>query len=295
MKNFREILSAADQSRVAIGHFNISDLAGLTAVVSAARERGVPVAVGLSESERKFMGTQQAVALIRSMREEHSQPIYLNADHTHSLKSAEEAVRAGFDSIVFDRSELPVEQNIAETKKAVEALKSINPEIIVEGEIGYIGSGSEIRDQVPANLTLTTPEEARQFVQETRVDVLSPAVGNMHGLLKSMLAGQREKRLNIDLIREIKKVAGVFMTLHGGSGTNTRDLQLAIQAGITVVHVNTDIRVAWRRGIEEALARDSNEVAPYKILPSAVESIHKVVLERLELFSAPPKPLAQTV
>jgi fructose-bisphosphate aldolase class II len=213
------------------------------------------VAVGLSESERKFMGTRQAVALIRSIREEHSQPIYLNADHTHSLRSAEEAARAGFDSIVFDRSELPLEQNVAETKRAVEALKTINPDIIVEGEIGYIGSGSEIRDQVPADLTLTTPEEARQFVHETRVDVLSPAVGNMHGPLKSMLAGQREKRLNIDLIREIKKAAGVFMTLHGGSGTNTRDLQLAIEAGITVVHVNTDIWVAWRRGSGRGLVQ----------------------------------------
>jgi fructose-bisphosphate aldolase, class II len=295
MKSFREILTATDQSGAAIGHFNISDLAALKAVVSAARERGVPVAVGLSESERRFMGTRQAVALVKSIREEYSQPIYLNADHTHSLGSAEEAVRAGFDSIVFDRSELPLERNISETKQAVEALKTINPDIVIEGEIGYIGSGSEIRDQVPADLTLTTPDEARQFVLETRVDVLSPAVGNMHGLLKSMLAGQREKRLNLDLIREIKKAAGVFMTLHGGSGTNTRDLQLAIEAGITVVHVNTDIRVAWRRGLEEALSRDSNEIAPYKILPGAIDSIHKVVLERLELFSSPRRPLAQTV
>lgn len=295
MKSLREILTAADQGGVAIGHFNVSDLAALKAVVSAARERGVPVAVGLSESERKFMGTRQAAALIRSIREEHSQPIYLNADHTHSLSSAEEAARAGFDSIVFDRSEQPLEQNIAEAKQAVEILKTINPNIIVEGEIGYIGSGSEIRDRVPADLTLTTPEEARQFVQETQVDVLSPAVGNMHGLLKSMLAGQREKHLNIDLIREIKKAAGVFMTLHGGSGTNRRDLQLAIEAGITVVHVNTDIRVAWRRGLEKALSRDPNEIAPYKILPGAVDSVHKVVLERLELFSSPRKPLAQTV
>jgi len=91
MKTFREILTEADQSGTAIGHFNISDLAALKAVVSAARERGVPVAIGLSESERKFMGTRQAAALVRSTREEHSQPIYLNADHTHSLSSAEEA------------------------------------------------------------------------------------------------------------------------------------------------------------------------------------------------------------
>jgi len=295
MKSFREVLTATDQSGAAIGHFNISELAALKAVVSAAREKGVPVAVGLSESERRFMGVRQAAALVRSIREEQSQPIYLNADHTHSLSSAEEAVRAGFDSVVFDRSEVPLDQNVAETKQAVEVLKTINPDVVVEGEIGYIGSGSEIRDQAPTGLTLTTPEEARQFVQETRVDVLSPAVGNMHGLLKNMLTGQSEKRLNINLIREIKKAAGVFMTLHGGSGTNTRDLQLAIAAGITVVHVNTDIRVAWRRGLEEALSRDPNEIAPYKILPGAVDSVYKIVLERLEVFSTRRKPFTQAV
>jgi fructose-bisphosphate aldolase, class II len=207
MRNFRDNLVQADQRGVAIGHFNISDLAALKGVAEAARVMGVPVAVGVSESERKFMGVRETVALIRSIRETHSQPIYLNADHTHSLSGAEEAVRAGFDSVVFDRSELPPEQNIAETRQAVEALKSINPDIVVEGEIGYIGSGSEIRDQPPADLALTTPEEARHFVQETRVDVLSPAVGNMHGLLKSMLAGTAEKRLRIDLIEDIKRAA----------------------------------------------------------------------------------------
>ena len=178
MKSFREILTATDQSSTAIGHFNISDLAALKAVVSAARERGVPVAIGLSESERKFMGTRQAATLVRSIREEHSQPIYLNADHTHSLSSAEEAARAGFDSIVFDRSELPFEQNIAETKQAVESLKTINPDIIVEGEIGYIGSGSEIRDQAPADLTLTTPEECLGAVQIATLRVVH---GLVHG------------------------------------------------------------------------------------------------------------------
>jgi fructose-bisphosphate aldolase class II len=295
MRNFRDTLVQADQRGVAIGHFNISDFAALKAVAEAAREVGVPVAVGLSESERKFMGVRETVALIRSIRETHSQPIYLNADHTQSLSGAEEAVRAGFDSVVFDRSELPPERNIAETRQAVEALKSINPDIVVEGEIGYIGSGSEIRDQPPMDLALTTPEEARHFVQETRVDVLSPAVGNMHGLLKSMLAGAAEKRLRIDLIEEIKRAAGVFMTLHGGSGTNTRDLEMAIRAGITVVHVNTDIRVAWRKGLEDALSEKPNEIAPYKILPHVVEAVHDVVLERLKVFNSQAKSLSRSV
>jgi fructose-bisphosphate aldolase class II len=156
MKNVRDVLEEADRTGIGIGHYNISDLIGLEAVAGAAREVGVPVIVGLSEGERKFMGTRVAALLVKYVREEHSQPIYLNADHTHSLESAIDAAKAGFDSIVFDRSELPLQQNIRETKKAVEVLKSINPSIMIEGEIGYIGSGSEIHDKALGNVVLST-------------------------------------------------------------------------------------------------------------------------------------------
>jgi fructose-bisphosphate aldolase class II len=295
MAKFYDFLVEADRSGTAMGHFNISDLVALKAVAETARTLSVPVSIGLSESERQFMGIREAVALVRTIREAYSQPIFLNADHTHSLNGAEEAVRAGFDSVVFDRSELPLEKNISETRQAVEALKSINPDVIVEGEIGYIGSGSEIRDKPPADLALTTPEEARHFVNETRVDVLSPAVGNMHGLLKSMLAGKAEKRLRIDLIKKIKQAAGVFMTLHGGSGTNTRDIEMAIGAGITVIHVNTDIRVAWRKGLEDALSKNPNEIAPYKVLPHVIEAVHEVVLARLKVFTSQKESSVGTV
>ena len=94
---------------------------------------------------RAFMGVREAAAVLKALRQEHDYPIFLNADRTHSLASAEDAARAGFDSIVFDRSELPFAQNISETKRAVEALKAINPSILIEGEIGEIGTGSEIQ------------------------------------------------------------------------------------------------------------------------------------------------------
>lgn len=285
MKTLRQALEDARLNKVAIGHFNISDLTGLKAVFESAQELQVPVIVGLSEGERAFMGVKEAAAVVAALREEQEYPIYLNADHTHSLASAEMAARAGFDSIVFDRSELPFEQNIKETKQAVEALKSINPAILVEGEIGDIGTGSEIHEEARKDLVLTTPAEAKEFVTATKVDILSPAVGNMHGLSKSMLRGDVQKRLDIERIHEIAEATGLFMTLHGGSGTNDGDFKKAIQAGITEIHINTEVRVAWRRGMEAGLAKDPNQVVPYKILPAAVEAMKKVVRERLELFS----------
>jgi Fructose-bisphosphate aldolase class-II len=151
------------------------------------------------------------------------------------------------------------------TRQAVEAVNSINPRIIVEGELGFIGSGSEIHESVPeSSRLLTKTDDAKRFVEATQIDVLAPAVGNMHGLLKSMISGSVRKRLDIDRIREIAAATAVPLTLHGGSGTDDGDFQKAISAGITIVHINTELRLAGRRGLEAALAENSDEVVPYK-------------------------------
>jgi fructose-bisphosphate aldolase class II len=282
----RQTLSDADKSGIAIAHFNVSESVALKAVADAARELNAPVIVGLSEGERKFFGTQEAAAIIRTIRDTHGQRIYLNADHTHSLESALAAASAGFDSVVFDRSDLPFDQNIRETRQAVQELRSINPEIIVEGEIGDIGTGSQIHEKAPDRLILTTPEEAMQFVKETGVDVLAPAVGNMHGMLKTMIHGAAEKRLDIPRIREVKGATGIFLTLHGGSGTNEQDIQVAIRAGITVVHVNTELRLAWRNSLEKALQANKDEVVPYKLLAEPLAAMRSLVRRKIELFSS---------
>ena len=165
-------------------------------------------------------------------------------------------------------------------------LPSINPAMLVEGEIGDIGSGSEIHDQAPdLSKGLSTPEQAKQFVESTGVDVLAPAVGNMHGMLRSMVRGETKKRLDIERIAKIKQAARVLLTLHGGSGTDDEDLRKAIAAGINIVHINTELRVAWRRGLEQGLAKQPDEVVPYKILPSAVDAVKQVVSSRLKLFN----------
>jgi len=287
MQTLRKVLEQAEANRLAIGHFNISDLTILKAVFEAARDRNVPVIVGASEGERQFVGDRQLFALVDSLRDEYDFPIFLNADHTHSLASALKAANAGFDWIVFDVSTLPLSENIRQTKAAVEAVKAIRPDILVEGEIGDIGSGSEIHDAVPdLKKGLTTPAEAKRFVEETGVDTLAPAVGNMHGMLKSMVAGDTRKHLDIERIRAIKAEAPIFMTLHGASGTDDEDLRQAIAAGITVVHINTEVRLAWRRGLDAALANHPDEIVPYKLLPQVVSPIKEVVAARLALFSA---------
>ncbi len=284
MKSLRETLADCAARQVALGHFNISDLAGLKAIEAAAESLRLPVLIGVSEGEREFIGVKHAAALIRSLREE-GHAVFLNADHTHSLDKVKEAAEAGFDEILFDGSALPFAENLAQTKQAVAIVRGINPEIVVEGEIGYIGSNSEVIDTKP-EFVLSTPEEAVQFMNETGVDVLAPAVGNMHGLSKAMAAGLEHKRLDIERIKAIKAaIGGKFMTLHGGSGTDDGDFAAAVAAGMTIVHVSTELRVAWRHGIEQALAAQPNEVAPYKLFPPAIQGIQQIVTARLKLFN----------
>jgi fructose-bisphosphate aldolase, class II len=289
MQTLRDSLAEAHKSGVAIGHFNVADLVLLKAVFAAAQDLRVAVVVGVSEGEREFIGTRQIATLVRSLREEFDFPIFLNADHTHSLDKAVDAAKAGFDSIVFDLSALPFEENLRQTRQGVETLKKINSAILIEGEIGDIGTGSEIHEKVlDVSKGLTSASDAKRFVEATGIDILAPAAGNMHGMVKSMVTGETRKHLDIERIAQIKSAARVPLTLHGGSGTDDEDLRKAIAAGINIVHINTELRVAWRRGLEEALDKQQDQVVPYKILPLAMESVKQVALSRLKLFNSRP-------
>src|SRR5215471_8479390 len=131
----RDVLTRLEKEGSGIGHFNVSDHVLLKAVIAAAAETKLPVLVGASEGERDFFGARQLAALVKSEREETNLPIFLNADHTHSLTKALEAAKAGFDAVTIDFSALPFEENVARTKETVQAIKAINPGILAE-EIG---------------------------------------------------------------------------------------------------------------------------------------------------------------
>jgi fructose-bisphosphate aldolase, class II len=279
-----DVLVRLEKEGAALGHFNVADQTLLKAVAGAATETGLPVIIGASEGEREFFGARQLSALVKSQREESGAPIFLNADHTHSLAKAVAAANAGFDLVGIDFSAYPFEENVARTREAVQAIKAVNPAILAEGEIGNIGTGSEIHETAQGDKKLSTPEEARQFVEATGIDILAPAVGNMHGMLKSMVQGTTKKHLDIDRITQIKRAVGIFLTLHGGSGTDDDHFRKAIAAGINIIHINTELRVAWRRSLQESLAKDSDQVVPYKILRPVVDAVKQVVVSRLKLF-----------
>ena len=213
-------------------------------------------------------------------------PVFLNSDHTKSLEEVKKAAAAGYDAILFDGGTLPLEENIKKTKEVMEYVKSINSKILVEGELGNIGSGSAIRKELPKGAAikpedLTKPEDAARFVKETGVDLLGPAVGNLHGMFKNA----PEPALDIERIRAIREASGVPLVLHGGSGNTDEDFLAAIDAGVVIIHINTEIRLAWRKGLESGLHKDEEEIAPYKVEPEAIEAMKAVVKARLKLFN----------
>jgi fructose-bisphosphate aldolase, class II len=285
-KNLKEIILEAESKKVAIGHFNISNTEGLWGVFNAAKSLNVPVIIGVSEGERDFIGVAQARALVDSLQKQFDYPIFLNADHTYTFERVKEVVDAGYDAVTIDGSKMSFEDNVAFTKKCVDYARSVNPQMIVEGELGYIGTSSKLLDEIPEGIVtagegLTTPEQAKDFVERTGVDLLAPAVGNIHGMLKAT----HDPRLEIERIRNIRTLAGVPLVLHGGSGTVDEDFVSAIDNGVVIVHINTEIRVAYRDALRLSLQEMPDEIAPYKILKPAILAIEKVATERLKLFN----------
>jgi fructose-bisphosphate aldolase class II len=289
IKSLRQYLAEAQEQKRAIGHFNVSDLVAFQAIVSVAKERNIPVIIGTSEGERGFIGAREIAALVRAQREKNI-PVFLNADHTHSFEKIQEAVEAGYDAVLFDWGAKHLDENITETKKVVAWVREYNREhgtdVLVEGELGYIGTSSTLLDEVPEGAAiqesqLTSVADLKKFVEETGVDLVAPAVGNVHGMLKS----GAEPALHIPRIKELAEATDAGFVLHGASGNTDEQLRRAVEAGVRIVHVNTELRVAWKRGFELAFLSHQNEIVPYKILPDAIEEVRQVVEKKISLIS----------
>lgn len=285
MKTLREYIHDAAQRGSAVGHFNAATVAMVWGIFRAAQKQNVPVIVGFSEGERDFVGVRQAPLLVKSIREEFDFPIFSNADHTYSVLRVKEAIDAGYDAVIFDGAELSFDENVKAAKECVAYARSKKSDVIVEGELGFIGKSSSVRAELPVGVKiseefLTKPEEAERFVKETGVDMLAPAVGNVHGMLKN----GHDPALSIKRLKEIKAAAGLPLVLHGASGNSDDDIRAACKAGASIVHVSTEIRVAYRKALQLSLQENPDEIAPYKYLKLALAGVEKVVAEKLALF-----------
>jgi len=278
-----QIMKNAQEGKYALGQFNVTTDEQIKAIVEIANDLKSPIIIGTSESERKFIGVNQIVALIETWKKETGLPIILNADHCKNFESAKEVIDAGYSSVHFDGSEFSFEENIKITKDVVSYAKKINPEIIVEGEVGYLRGGSEVHKEkiVIKEEDLTKPEEAKEFVEKTGVDSLALAIGTVHGI-----EAEAEK-INLKRLKEIKKaIPETFLVLHGGSGTDDKDIEEAIKLGIVKININTELRVAYANALKREIAENPEEVKPYKILAPTLEETKKVVANKIEIFGS---------
>ena len=282
MESLNYYLQQARQLHTALGHFNFATADVLRGIVDAAKDAGAPaVMVGTSEGEADFIGLKEAAALARALREEYGFPVFLNADHFKSFDKCKEAINAGYDSIIIDASKLPNKENITLTKQVVDYCRSVNPDISIEGELGYLRGSSEVQAKIEISPTdYSKPEEVADFVSRTGVDRMAIVFGNIHGIVTD-----QEEKLDIEHFSKIIAVEPrPYYILHGASGLSDDDVRAAIKEGITNVHFNTELRVAYKEGIHQVFHDKPGETTPYKYLAPAVEEVKKVVAKKIHLF-----------
>lgn len=284
MESLKEILARARQEKWATGHFNFSELDQARAVIEVSAQLQSPAMLGTSEGERGHVGLTEAVAIRDAFRKDFTIPIFLNADHTKSVKAAKAAIDAGYDSIHIDLSAHPFEENAAGTAEIVSYARAKDPSISVEGELGYLKGESKIQNEKFAVSPddYTKPEEAKLFVERTGVDRLAVVVGNIHGISLD------EPALDIERIATIRAAVpeSVALVLHAGSGIPDDQIRAAIDAGIANIHINTDIRVAFVGELRKALAADLDEAAMYKLDASAIQAMKEIIKAKLQLFAS---------
>lgn len=267
----------------ALPQFNFSSAEQLQGIVEAAVRQKAPLLLGTSERDSSFLGKSQAAALVQAFRKDTGLPIFLNLDHGSSLESVKEAIEAGYDAVHFDGSKLPFLKNIGETKRVVAFAKKHRISV-VEGEIGEVPGGHSVlhKDKIfhLSSKDLTDPEEARVFVQKTKVESLAVLVGTVHGVYK------KNPNLDLERLQEIKKRVRCFLVLHGGSGTPKTDLLRAVKTGVVKVNISTELRVAFAENLRKTLRENPEEVIPYKIFPPAISAVRKVAEQAILFFGS---------
>lgn len=273
-----EFLPKAKANRFAVGQFNMNNLEFAKAINEAAMEERSPYIFGVSEGAIKYMGLEYVVAIARAAAEESGLPIALHLDHGSSFEMVMKCIRAGFTSVMFDGSHLPLEENIALTKKVVEAAHAVG--VSVEGELGTIGGTEDDISVDDEDAMLANPDDAIRFWEETRVDCLALAVGTAHGMYKG------EPRIRYEIIEKVANAIDVPIVLHGGSGVPDESIRQAIRCGVGKINVNTENQVAMTNTIRQIFAEDQKVYDPRKYLGPAKEAMKEVVRAKIRLFGS---------
>ena len=278
----KEMLTKAKAGHYAVGQFNINNLEWTKSILQTAQELESPVILGVSEGAGKYMcGYKTIVGMVKGMIEELNitVPVALHLDHG-SFEGAKACINAGFSSIMFDGSSLPIEENVQKTTELVNACDILG--LSLEAEVGSIG-GEE--DGVIGAGECADPEECKK-VADLGVTMLAAGIGNIHGKYPENWAG-----LSFETLDAIQaKTGDMPLVLHGGTGIPADMIKKAISLGVAKINVNTECQLAFqeatRKYIEEGKDLEGKGFDPRKLLATGAEAIKATVKEKMELFGS---------
>ncbi|GAB7387870.1 fructose-bisphosphate aldolase [Bacillaceae bacterium] len=279
--SMKEMLETAKANGYAVGQFNLNNLEFTQAILQAAEEEKSPLICGVSEGAARYMGGfKLVVSMVKALMEEYkiTVPVAIHLDHGSSFENCVKAMRAGFTSVMIDGSHLPLEENIALTKRVVDVAHALG--VSVEAELGRIGGQEDDLSVEDAEAHYAVPEECEKLVRETGVDCFAPALGSVHGPYKG------EPKLGFDRMELIAKLTGVPLVLHGGTGIPEKDIKRAIALGTAKINVNTENQIASTKRVREILAEKPELYDPRKYLGPARDAIKETVKAKMREFGS---------
>lgn len=282
----RNLMERAKVHHFAVGAFNLDNQETLIAVARAAKAKNAPVLVEVSKGEVDAIGLENVRDMVDNYKAEYGIEMYVNLDHSPSIEDAMDGIETGFEFIHIDISQANHEASddliIQSTKKVVEYAKLTGA--LVESEPHYFGGSSNLHtekiDYDEIRKTFSTPETALSFVQATGIDTYAAAIGNLHGKYPV------PKKLDIELLKQIRRVLHCNISLHGGSGTPAHYFEDAVKVGVQKININSDMRVAYRQTLEKVLADNKDEYAVVKLMGTVIKAVQKVVESKIEMFNS---------
>ncbi|HEY1041534.1 MAG TPA: class II fructose-bisphosphate aldolase [Candidatus Paceibacterota bacterium] len=272
--NLKETILNAQKNKRALWHFNVGSYEQWLGIKKAVEQTKDPLIVATSEGESSYISSKVLRALVNDAQSQ-GLPIFLGADHRKSKEAVEEALTGNVDVIVLDASKYGYDDNVQYVKKMSELCKQKNPQILTEGEIGFIGASSEIHEALDENLIKNLPgaELINKFIVATGIDLVAPALGTVHGIV----AGGNPM-IDIKHMKTICEQVNAPVVLHGGSGLSMETLKEVRHSGVSVIHINTDIRITVKEALKKSVS-EIEDLAPYKYLQSVVDAVATKVQE----------------
>lgn len=270
----KKMLEDAQKGGYAVGAFNVENMEMVMAVVESAQEMNSPVILQTTPSTVKYASLEYYYENAKVAAKNASVPVAIHLDHGNTAELAMQAFRVGYTSIMIDGSHESFDDNVALTKKVVDACKSSN--ISVEAELGKVGGKEDDLDGGDDN-THTDPQEAKLFVEKTNVDSLAIGIGTAHGLYKG------EPNINVQRIAEIREVVDIPLVMHGTTGVPDETVRECVKAGICKVNYATGLRVAFSEGALAKFHEDPKVIDPKKYLSCGMTEVKAYVKQKIEV------------